>query len=460
MLRIHCMQHWYNLSDGAMEDALYEIASMRLFARLSLDSALPDRTTIMNFRHLLEQHQLARQLFKTINRWLAEAGVMMTQGTLVDATIIEAPSSTKNKEQQRDPEMHQTKKGNQWHFGMKAHIGVDAKSGLTHSLVTTAANEHDLNQLGNTDHSVAKQKFRITNWSTYNKALINRGSLTFWLDDEAIQAWYESATPSSRGRPQRYSDLAITTVLVIKRVFRLTLRAAQGFIDSIFALMNVPLRCPDYTSVSKRAKSVNVSFKTSTRGEIAHLVIDSTGLKVFGEGEWKVRKHGKERRRIWRKLHLAVDSNTHEVVCADLSLNNVTDSEAFPGLIRQTHRKIRAAAADGAYDTRLCYDELRRKKISALIPPRKGAGYWPGEYADRNRAVANQRLSGSNARWKWTTEYNRRSIAETAMYRMKQLLGDSLTLRDYDGQVAEAMAMVRALNRMTKAGMPESVRIA
>ena len=112
----------YNLSDGAMEDALYEIASMRLFARLSLDSALPDRTTIMNFRHLLEQHQLARQLFKTINRWLAEAGVMMTQGTLVDATIIEAPSSTKNKEQQRDPEMHQTKKGNQWHFGMKATL--------------------------------------------------------------------------------------------------------------------------------------------------------------------------------------------------------------------------------------------------------------------------------------------------------------------------------------------------
>nr|WP_181713596.1 IS5 family transposase [Klebsiella pneumoniae]QIQ14456.1 Mobile element protein [Klebsiella pneumoniae] len=295
----------------------------------------------------------------------------------------------------------------------------------------------------NADRSVAKQKFKITNWPTYNKALVNRGSITFWLDDEAIQAWYESATPSSRGRPQRYSDLAITTVLVIKRVFRLTLRAAQGFIDSIFTLMNVPLRCPDYTSVSKRAKSVNVSFKTFTRGEIAHLG-----------------KHGKERRRIWRKLHLAVDSNTHEVVCADLSLNNVTDSEAFPGLIRQTHRKIRAAAADGAYDTRLCHDEMRRKKISALIPPRKGAGYWPGEYADRNRAVANQRLSGSNARWKWTTEYNRRSIAETAMYRMKQLLGDSLTLRDYDGQVAEAMAMVRALNRMTKAGMPESVRIA
>ncbi|WP_404873243.1 transposase, partial [Klebsiella pneumoniae] len=97
---------------------------------------------------------------------------------------------------------------------------------------------------------------------------------------------------------------------------------------------------------------------------------------------------------------------------------------------------------------------------SALIPPRKGAGYWPGEYADRNRAVANQQMTGSNARWKWTTDYNRRSIAETAMYRVKQLFGGSLTLRDYDGQVAEAMALVRALNKMTKAGMPESVRIA
>ena len=152
MLRIHCMQQWYSLSDGAMEDALYEIASMRLFAKLSLDQAIPDRTTIMNFRHLLEQHRLARQLFDTVNQWLSDAGIMMKQGTLVDATLIEAPCSTKNKRGERDGEMHQTKKGNQWYFGMKAHIGVDAKSGLTHSLKTTAANEHDLNQVGNLLH--------------------------------------------------------------------------------------------------------------------------------------------------------------------------------------------------------------------------------------------------------------------------------------------------------------------
>lgn len=243
---------------------------------------------------------------------------------------------------------------------------------------------------------MAKQKFKIINWATYNKALIHRGSLTFWLDESAIQAWYDEPNTSSRGRPQRYSELAISTVLMLKRVFCLTLRAAQGFIDSIFTLMKLPLRCPDYSCVSRRAKSVNIPFKTPTRGEIAHLVIDSTGLKVFGEGEWKVKKHGQEKHRVWRKLHLAVDAGTHEVICADLSLNNVTDAEAFPGLIRQTHRKVKVASADGAYDTKLCHDELRRKKIKALIPPRTRAGYWAAEYADRNQAVARQRLTGLN----------------------------------------------------------------
>jgi hypothetical protein len=307
---------------------------------------------------------------------------------------------------------------------------------------------------------VAKQKFKITNWATYNKALIHRGSLTFWLDESALQAWYDEPNTSSRGRPQRYSEHAISTVLMLKSVFRLTLRAAQGFIDSIFTLMKLPLRCLDYSCVSRRAKSVNIPFKTPTRDKIAHLVIDSTGLKVFGEGEWKVKKHGQEKRRVWRKLHLAVDAGTHEVVCADLSLNNVTDIEAFPGLIRQTHRKVKVASADGAYDTKLCHDELRRKKIKALIPPRTRAGYWVAEYADRNQAVARQMLTGSNAYWKWNTAYNRRSLAETAMYRVKQLFGGHLTLRDYDAQVAEALAMVRALNKMTKAGIPDSVRIA
>lgn len=165
---------------------------------------------------------------------------------------------------------------------------------------------------------------------------------------------------------------------MLKRVFRLTLRAAQGFIDSIFTLMKLPLRCPDYSCVSRRAKSVSIPFKNPTRGEIAHLVIDSTGLKVFGEGEWKVKKLGHERRSVWRKLHLAADTYTHEVICTDLSLNNVTDAEAFPGLIRQTYRKVKVACADGAYDTKRCHDELRRKKSRRLSrrEPGRVAGQW------------------------------------------------------------------------------------
>ncbi|GAA0683337.1 IS5-like element ISVch5 family transposase [Marinobacterium maritimum] len=147
------MQQWYNLSDPAMEDALYEIASIRLFAGLSLDKAIPDHTTIVKFRHLLERHDLARQVFKEVNQWLSEAGVLLKEGSLVEATIIEAPSSTKNKTGERDPEMHQTKKGNQWHFGLKALIGVDARTGITHRFSTTAANEHDLNQADQLLHS-------------------------------------------------------------------------------------------------------------------------------------------------------------------------------------------------------------------------------------------------------------------------------------------------------------------
>ena len=142
-----------------------------------------------------------------------------------------------------------------------------------------------------------------------------------------------------------------------------------------------------------------------------------------------------------------MDAGTHEVICADLSLNNVTDAEAFPGLIRQTHRKIRVASADGAYDTRRCHDELRRKKIKGLIPPRTRVGYWLAECAERNQAFARQRLTRSNAYWKWHTTHNRRSVAETAMYRVKQLFGGHLTLRDYDARIKQNDACRHARKR-------------
>lgn len=145
MLRIHLMQQWYSLSDPAMEDALIEVPTMRRFAAIDmLSDRIPDETTILAFRHLLEKHNLGEGIFETVKSHLSKRGMTMRQGTIVDATLIAAPSSTKNKDSKRDPEMHQTKKGNQWYYGMKIHAGVDKDSGLIHSVVTTAANVHDL----------------------------------------------------------------------------------------------------------------------------------------------------------------------------------------------------------------------------------------------------------------------------------------------------------------------------
>ena len=147
MLRVHLMQNWFGLSDPGMEEALYEIAPLRQFAHLSLTRPIPDETTILNFRRLIEAHDLAPKLLQTVNAHLCRKGLMLKQGTIVDATIIAAPSSTKNADGERDPELHQTKKGNQWHFGMKAHIGVDVDSGLVHTVTTTAANASDVSQV-------------------------------------------------------------------------------------------------------------------------------------------------------------------------------------------------------------------------------------------------------------------------------------------------------------------------
>jgi IS5 family transposase len=157
MLRVHLMQNWFALSDPAMEEALYEIASLRAFARLSLTEAIPDETTILNFRHMLEESDLAEDILAAVNKHLARKGLLLKKGSIVDATIIAAPSSTKNADGERDPEMHQTKKGNQWHFGMKAHIGVDADSGLVHTVTTTAANESDVEQIADLLHGKEQQ---------------------------------------------------------------------------------------------------------------------------------------------------------------------------------------------------------------------------------------------------------------------------------------------------------------
>ncbi|TNY84456.1 IS5 family transposase, partial [Vibrio parahaemolyticus] len=179
--------------------------------------------------------------------------------------------------------------------------------------------------------------------------------------------------------------------------------------------------------------------------------------KVYGEGEWKVKKHGTDgNHRGWRKLHLAVDTSTHEIVAAELSLSNVTDAEVLPNLLKQTRRRIIDIPGDGAYDTRDCHDAIRFKRAVPLIPPREGAAFRENGHP-RNLAVGCQKLYGSNNKYKKRYGYHKRSLSETAMYRVKQLLGGRLSLRYYNAQVGETYAMTKALNKLTGLGMPETV---
>ena len=168
----------------------------------------------------------------------------------------------------------------------------------------------------------------------------------------------------------------IETALMVKGVFSLPSRSLQGFIDSIFPLMNVPLRSPNYLSISKRAKTFEIKYRNPSRGAIRHIAIDSTGLKVFSEGEWKVKMHGSEKRRTWRKLPRAVDADSHEVSSAEITLINVGDSEVLPASLNPLRRWISEASGDGAYDTKECNKVLTKKKIKLLIPSRKNAGLW------------------------------------------------------------------------------------
>ncbi|MEZ8292011.1 MULTISPECIES: IS5 family transposase [Vibrio] len=299
---------------------------------------------------------------------------------------------------------------------------------------------------------MGKAKKKITNWAEYNKALCKRGSVTFWIDDSAVDAWRCKAHHGKRGRGFQYSDTAIETALMIKGIFSLPLRALQGFIDSIFELLEVPLTPPDYTCISKRSKTVQVKYHNKSRGAIRHIAIDSTGLKVFGEGEWKVKKHGAEKRRTWRKLHLAVDVETHEAISAEVSLVSVGDSEVLPTLLNPLRRKVDTVSADGAYDTKSCYETLQNKGSTPLIPPRKNAALWE-EGHPRNEAVKALK-NGTIAEWKSESGYHYRSISETAMSRYKGLTSGKLSLRCYNAQVGEIMANVKAINKVIGLGMP------
>ena len=299
---------------------------------------------------------------------------------------------------------------------------------------------------------MGKPKHKISNWKQYNQALVQRGSLTIWMDASAIRRWHCHTHHGRRGRGFHYSDTAIETALMLKGLFNLPLRALEGFINSLFKLMAVPLKSPDYSCISKRAKTVEINYRAPSKGTVTHLVIDSTGLKVYGEGEWKMRKHGKEKRRVWRKLHLAVDAATHAIVAAESSLENIADNEVLPTLLNPLRREIEQVSGDGAYDTRDCHALLKKKGIKDTIPPRKNAALWE-EGHPRNEAVEALK-AGELSEWEKQSGYHQRSKAETAMYRYKQLISPKLSLRNHNAQVGEMLAGVKVLNKVIGLGMP------
>jgi hypothetical protein len=300
------------------------------------------------------------------------------------------------------------------------------------------------------------QDRRITNWSEYNRALTNRGSLTFWLGEDLPELWFnrEPKAPGSRGLHRTFSDQAIQICLTIKAVFHLAYRQTEGFVNSVFALGGIGLKAPDYTALAKRAKHLEVAIPVLRRDEPVHAVVDSTGLKVYGEGEWKVRKHGMGKRRTWRKLHLAVDAEHHEILGVELTCLETADCEVLPTLLEQcADQPLATVAADGAYDTRDTYRQAHARGAAAVVPPRSGAAFWASGHP-RNAAVEACRTQGRSA-WKRAVGYHRRSNAETAMFRYKQILGPCLSARLPDTQITEAYVGVSVLNRINRLGMPK-----
>lgn len=303
-----------------------------------------------------------------------------------------------------------------------------------------------------------KQQYRIRNWHHYNKALTERGSLTLWIDTHSTDTWLDHDCPARRGRRRTYTDAAIRCALLLREVYHLPLRSTQGLVRSILRLMQVELPSAHYSTLSRRARSLELALTTSAR-KIKHLVIDSSGLKVYGEGEWQVRTHGKAKRRTWRKLHIAMDAEHHQLSAVSLTDKDILDRNAVAGLLEQTEAEVERVCADGAYDFEQCYRAIKKRQAVALIPPRADAvlrGKSPFEQRDENvRGIQ----SKGRKQWKQESTYHRRSLVETAFFRLKTIFSDRLRSRRTDTQTTEAMVRCAAMNRMTSLGMPESYAI-
>ena len=309
--------------------------------------------------------------------------------------------------------------------------------------------------------------YRVRNWSSYNKVLKQRGSLTVWFPEEAIEQWYYKGA-AKRGGQYTYSDLAIETALTIKAVYHLGLRQTEGMIESVVKLLGLSLDIPDYSTICRRQGGLKISLPLQSCDRALHVVVDSTGLKVYGEGEWKVRQHGYSKRRTWRKLHLGVDEATGEIQASELSTNQVDDASCVNALLDQIEPPLSAFGGDGGYDKNKVYDLLahppkQAHPIKPVIAPRHDAkitqhGNCKKEPLPRDENIRAIRRVGPK-RWKEQSGYHRRSIAETAMSRYKLIIGPMLKARLLPRQKVEAITGCAILNRMALLGMPDSYKV-
>jgi hypothetical protein len=318
-----------------------------------------------------------------------------------------------------------------------------------------------------------RDKYKATNWQEYNAGLKRRGSLTLWVDDKIAKRWYHKGS-AKRGGQFTYSSGCIILLLTLKVTFRLPFRQLAGFAESVFELMGIELRVPSYTQICRRQSGLKVPLGISDRlknGESVHVVIDSSGLNIYGECEWKVRKHGWSKRRTWRKIHLGVDEKTGEIAAQVLTDNKTEDAAVLPELLADTFDQgidINKVGTDGACDHYECWDMLIELDIEPIIPPRENAVLQLDEDGiatehPRNLALEIIDQGGEEANrkgWKAQSGHHRRSKSENAFFRWKTILGEKMYAREFGNQKTEAAVKAAVLNKFIQIAAPKSVKVA
>jgi hypothetical protein len=305
-------------------------------------------------------------------------------------------------------------------------------------------------------------KYKVTNWRQYEVGLRRRGSLTLWLTPEALAGW-QAPRRTTRGGQPRYSDLAIGTVLTLGCVFGLRLRQSEGLMTSLLDLMGLDLPVPDHTTLSRRAQRWEPSAKRQRHPEDGplHVLVDSTGLKVYGAGQWLEDKHGARSRRTWRKLHLALDADSGEIIAHSLTDQDTDDPSQVEPLLDRIDAEIGQFTADGAYDGGPTYGAVLKHSVTAriVIPPRitavdGGATGPPGQRDGHIRAITND----GRLKWQASTGYGKRALIETAIGRYKGLIGRRLRARSFPAQQTGVAIGCAVLSRMLDCARPKSVR--